>query len=276
MKRIGYFILFLFIISCAESVEIIQEVLIRIDRSENLCNSGGTQFNLGQDTNGNKLLEDIEINTSAVFCDDQNDDQIIIFWEDVDKLNGCNGNSGLQVGFVYDWNKDGKFGNGENIDILNICDGIDIENFLFEVIQVNFGGVCGGAHEVRIGTDINENRLLEETEVEKSIYINNREVSAEKTPVNYTLSINDYQDIAQKYININPEAAQSMINFNNFDLLLWKNEEIDIILNNKVTEYGTKVNCQIYNLYYEYWAPGVETGVSTYVYNTDLDVYYRR
>ena len=275
MKRIEYFLLFFIIISCAESIEVIPQVIIRIDRSENLCNSGGTQFNLGQDTNGNMMLENTEIYTSAVFCDDQYDDQIAIDWYTSDELNSCNGNSGLLVILFYDWNKDGNR-DGENIDIISICDGVDIENFLIEVNQVNLGGVCGGAHEVRIGTDVNGNRLLEDGEVENSINIYNREVFEEKTPINITLSINDYQDIAQKYANINPEAAQSMINYNNFDLFLWKSEEVDIILNDKIREYGTKVNCQIYNLYYEYWAPGVETGVRTYGYNADLDAYNRR
>jgi len=273
MRKIEYFILLLFIISCADTVELNHEVLIRIDRSEDLCDSGGTQFNLGQDNNGNMVLEDVEINTSAIFCDDQNDDQILIYWESADKLNGCNGNSGLEVVFFYDWNKDGNRGNGENIDILSICDGFDIENFLFEVIQVNFGGVCGGAHEVRIGTDINGNRLLEDDEVEKSIFIYNREAFEEKTPIDYTLSINDYQNIAQSYADVNPEAAQNLAEFNSFHLFMWTNEEIDVILQEKISEYGTAINCQIYTLTYEYFASSVETDTRTYTYNAELDEY---
>jgi len=273
MRTVKIFIFLLFILSC-ESEEITAEIFIRIDRSEDFCDHGGTKLNLGWDINGNNALEDYEINNVAIFCDDQFDDEVVIEWYSSDRLIQCNGDGGISVGLFFDWNKDGIRGNGENINRVIICEGFDFENSLWEVNNFDFGGVCGAGYELKIGIDLNRNQFLEESEVEQQNFLYNRLANEAQVPIEYTLSISDYQDIAQRYEDINPEAAQNLAQFNSFNLFLWTEEEIELILLEKIREHGTKVGCQVYTLTFEYYFGVLDTQVIDYRYDADLGDYF--
>ena len=150
--------------------------LIRTERilESEVCSLGGFLIESGIDTNGNGILDDMEVNGSATnyVCDGEDGKSLSIRVEFLDSENQFCGNGGYLVTIGLDQDGDGELTDteivsGTSFPICNGFNGQDGENGYNSIISTEKqtdeeGNIIGTI--IYYGLDLNRNNVLEVTE----------------------------------------------------------------------------------------------------------------
>lgn len=137
------------------------------------CQNGGIKINSGLDINGNGLLEDSEISTTAYVCNgiDGNSSLTRITNEEIGSH--CE-NGGLKIEYGLDLNLDNTLNDNEVSFTTYICNGINGDTSLVSIVDEAEGENCeNGGIKINSGIDSNSNGILDNDEIDNAKYVCN-------------------------------------------------------------------------------------------------------
>jgi len=140
------------------------------------CSSGGYKVTTGIDMNNNKTLDSTEVQNTKYICNGNNGNNgynslINVF---AVAAGGDCANGGYKIQTGLDSNRSGILDASEIQNTQFICNGINGINSLFSIQPEAPGGNCGaGGFKVDYGRDLNGNGILDEKEIDDSVFICN-------------------------------------------------------------------------------------------------------
>lgn len=139
------------------------------------CENGGIKINSGLDLNRNGILEENEITSTAYVCNGVDGNTNLTRTTNENSGGNC-GNGGLKVEYGLDANKDGILNDNEVKYTTYVCNGINGNLSLVNITDEAKGGICGnGGIKIESGIDVNNNKILDPTEVQITRYVCNED-----------------------------------------------------------------------------------------------------
>jgi Protein of unknown function (DUF1566) len=174
--RFLFFIFLVTIISCTTNDPtpgadgLISLVKITAENPGANCATGGTKIDTGIDKNKNKTLDSDEIQSTAYVCNGVSGlNNLIKITDEADGANCANG--GYKIDSGLDLNKDGTLGESEVTKTVYLCNGNNGLNSLMNVTVEPAGNNCAsGGYKIQSGLDLNNDGLLNENEITKTVY----------------------------------------------------------------------------------------------------------
>jgi len=137
------------------------------------CDNGGIKINSGLDLNRNGVLEENEITSTAYVCNGVAGNASLTRTTNENSGGNC-GNGGLKVEYGLDVNKDGILNDNEVTYTTYVCNGINGNLSLVNITDEAKGGICGnGGIKIESGIDVNNNKILDNSEVQVTKYVCN-------------------------------------------------------------------------------------------------------
>lgn len=137
------------------------------------CENGGIKINSGLDLNKNGVLEENEITSTAYVCNGTDGNTNLTRTTNENSGGNC-GNGGLKVEYGLDLNKDGVLDDNEVKYKTYVCNGLNGNLSLVNITDEAKGGTCGnGGIKVESGIDLNNNKILDNSEVQVTKYVCN-------------------------------------------------------------------------------------------------------
>jgi len=137
------------------------------------CENGGIKINSGLDLNRNGILEENEITSTAYVCNGVDGNTNLTRTTNENSGGNC-GNGGLKVEYGLDVNKDGVLNDNEVKYTTYVCNGINGNLSLVNITDEAKGGICGnGGIKIESGIDVNNNKILDNSEVQVTKYVCN-------------------------------------------------------------------------------------------------------
>lgn len=137
------------------------------------CENGGIKINSGLDLNKNGILEENEITSTAYVCNGVDGNTNLTRTTNENSGGNC-GNGGLKVEYGLDVNKDGILNDDEVKYTTYICNGVNGNLSLVNITDEAKGGICGnGGIKIESGIDINNNKVLDNAEIQITKYVCN-------------------------------------------------------------------------------------------------------
>jgi hypothetical protein len=139
------------------------------------CQNGGIKINSGLDLNKNGVLEENEITSTAYICNGVDGNTNLTRTTNENSGGNC-GNGGLKVEYGLDLNKDGILNDTEVKYTTYVCNGVNGNLSLVNITDEAKGGICGnGGIKIESGIDLNNNIVLDATEVQITKYVCNED-----------------------------------------------------------------------------------------------------
>ncbi|URC13279.1 hypothetical protein [Flavobacterium sp. B183] len=137
------------------------------------CENGGIKINSGLDLNKNGVLEENEITSTAYVCNGTDGNTNLTRTTNESSGGNC-GNGGLKVEYGLDLNKDGVLDDNEVKYKTYVCNGLNGNLSLVNITDEAKGGACGnGGVKIESGIDLNNNKILDNSEVQVTKYVCN-------------------------------------------------------------------------------------------------------
>lgn len=137
------------------------------------CENGGIKINSGLDLNKNGVLEENEITSTAYVCNGTDGNTNLTRTTNENSGGNC-GNGGLKVEYGLDLNKDGILDDNEVKYTTYVCNGINGNLSLVNITDEAKGGACGnGGIKIESGLDTNNNKVLDNSEIQITKYVCN-------------------------------------------------------------------------------------------------------
>ncbi|MFH6988716.1 hypothetical protein ACHRVW_13315 [Flavobacterium collinsii] len=209
------------------------------------CENGGIKINSGLDLNKNGVLEENEITSTAYVCNGTDGNTNLTRTTNENSGGNC-GNGGLKVEYGLDLNKDGVLDDNEVKYKTYVCNGLNGNLSLVNITDEAKGGTCGnGGIKIESGIDFNNNKILDDTEIQVTKYVcnGNGGIVSEEVRVSIptantsssvvttwggvTFDIRNFKNVKSVVFEASPYVANS----NNYALL-----ELYNITDNKVIE----------------------------------------
>jgi hypothetical protein len=196
------------------------------------CENGGIKINSGLDLNKNGILEENEITSTAYVCNGT-DGNTNLTRTTIENSGGNCGNGGLKVEYGLDLNKDGVLDDNEVKYKTYVCNGLNGNLSLVNITDEAKGGICGnGGIKIESGIDVNNNKILDNSEVQITKYVCNGNGGIVFVEVRVSLNtistayvnpiskgirfdIRDFKDVKSVVFEASPYVANS----NNYALL---------------------------------------------------------
>jgi len=139
----------------------------------NSCENGGIKVNSGLDLNRNGVLEESEVTSSAYICNGVDGNTSLTRTTNENSGGNC-GNGGLKIEYGLDINKDGVLNDSEVKYTTYVCNGLNGSLSLVNITDQPKGGICGnGGIKIESGLDLNNNKILDNTEIQITKYVCN-------------------------------------------------------------------------------------------------------
>jgi hypothetical protein len=164
------------------------ELLINQTPTTTECPNGGVKITVGHDDNGNGTLDAVEVESTSVVCNgkDGKDGRVsLINVTEVNTSATCP-NGGLMIASGIDCNRNGTLDSYEETSFNVVCngtngtngtdgqDGTDGLTPLFDTTPIPPSSSCpNGGTQISIGYDVNENGVLDNSEITKTFTICN-------------------------------------------------------------------------------------------------------
>ncbi|MCC9017330.1 DUF7151 family protein [Flavobacterium lipolyticum] len=137
------------------------------------CENGGIKINSGLDLNKNGVLEENEITSTAYVCNGTDGNTNLTRTTNENSGGNC-GNGGLKVEYGLDLNKDGVLDDNEVKYKTYVCNGLNGNLSLVNITDEAKGGTCGnGGVKIESGIDLNNNKILDNSEIQVTKYVCN-------------------------------------------------------------------------------------------------------
>jgi hypothetical protein len=137
------------------------------------CENGGIRINSGLDLNRNSALEENEITSTAYICNGINGNTSLTRTTNENSGGNC-GNGGLKIDYGLDLNKDGILNDNEVKYTTYSCNGLNGNLSLVNITDESKGFICeNGGIKIESGIDLNNNKTLENVEVQMTKYVCN-------------------------------------------------------------------------------------------------------
>lgn len=144
----------------------------------NQCEFGGTKIDSGLDLNGDKTLQDTEVQTTSVVCSVQVLANVIVESKVInpgDPTSTCT-QGGIRMTAGVDTNDDHVLQPGEVTGTSDICNQVQVisgKNGLIKTFNATSGQCAWGGYVIQSGLDANYNNLLDSTEVQSTSVVCN-------------------------------------------------------------------------------------------------------
>ncbi|UCS93229.1 hypothetical protein KZP23_21685 [Echinicola marina] len=136
-----------------------------------ICKFGGIKINSGIDTNGDNILDETEITSSALVCNGNDGKNSLSKVNIVPKGERCE-NGGLKFSSGIDSNNNGVLDEIEIESTSYTCNGLDGNLSLINISDQSKGDKCeNGGIKIESGIDINNNYQLDQSEILVTKYV---------------------------------------------------------------------------------------------------------